>query len=271
METSWYGLFDLGPDETLSVRAGDMQEFMRQYMMGVTNPGLTVTTPEEQKEQDAAREQQRPETFCTIRWMRDDIVDAIARASGIRLDRSGPRAEEVEGVIDLVAGEVGKQLRDGSIEEGWSIIDTLMPDYAIERAMEIAPEQVPEPGKQSVRDWYLLNYGTDELGADIDPEATFDDALRAVSLGSGFYDAIGVGDSIVRERIFSELADRYGVGYDDIYEAWLHERPVEGVTLGTDEPDMSLKSMAQDARSAASELEQQGTRDAVARDEQVHE
>ena len=38
METSWYGLFDLSPDDTLEVRAGDLQEFMRQQMMGATTP-----------------------------------------------------------------------------------------------------------------------------------------------------------------------------------------------------------------------------------------
>lgn len=42
METSWRGIFDIGPDDRIEVRAGDLQEFLRQQTMGVTNPGLTV-------------------------------------------------------------------------------------------------------------------------------------------------------------------------------------------------------------------------------------
>ncbi len=38
-------------------------------------------------------------------------------------------------------------------------------------------------------------YPDDGLGASIDPQMTFDRALDAVALGSGFYDALGVGDS----------------------------------------------------------------------------
>ena len=40
METSWRGIFDIGPDDRIEVRAGDLQEFLRQQTMGVTNPGL---------------------------------------------------------------------------------------------------------------------------------------------------------------------------------------------------------------------------------------
>lgn len=34
--------------------------------------------------------------------------------------------------------------------------------------------------------------------------------------------AWGVGDSVVRERVFAELSARIGCGYDDIYDAWLN-------------------------------------------------
>lgn len=262
METSWYGLFDLDPDATLEVRAGDLQEFMRQQMMGVVNPGLVVTTPEEHKAQDSPQpERDGDEVFCTIRWSRADIVDAIENACGVRLDQVPGAPEEAEEIIDRVINVVQNSLEDRSIERGWEVIDTLMPDDAIERAMEIAPEQVPEPGKQSVREWYMQDYPTDELGADIDPDATFDDALKAVSLGGRFYDAIGVGDSIVRERIFSQLADRYGVSYDDVYEAWLHERPVEVPSAPSPEHMQGGVSLIEEAtlsRQASDQLSSDG-------------
>lgn len=312
METSWYGLFNLDPDDTLEVRAGDLQEFMRQQMMGATNPGLTVATADERKDNlsalaqrlrdckhkefndgmdveyaieeaigynggsidglfdrladlvgssEAAQPERDDEVFCTIEWSKADIVDAIERATGIRLDRNGSQADAVETLLDQVASHVADDLQDRSVEYGWDVIDTLMPDDVSERAMEITPEQVPEPGKQSVRDWYMQDYPTDELGPDIDPDATFDDALRAVSLGGDFYDAIGVGDSIVRERIFSELADRYGVGYDDIYEAWLHESPVNVPSAPSSEREQSGVSLSEEAtlsRQASEQLSSDG-------------
>ena len=52
--------------------------------------------------------------------------------------------------------------------------------------------------------------------------------MQAVSLGGDFYDALGVGDSIVRERVFRQLETRTGIPYDTIYEAWLDAKPVPG-------------------------------------------
>ena len=139
METSWYGLFELPPDETFQVRAGDMQEFLRQQMMGVTNPGLTVTT---MREQEARPDQDQKEVFCTIRWTRDDIADLIEDISGVQLDREAADNREIESIIDDVISEVQRALRDGSISEGWDIIRELMPDEAIEAAKDIAGKQV---------------------------------------------------------------------------------------------------------------------------------
>lgn len=84
-----------------------------------------------------------------------------------------------------------------------------------------------ENRSDSVRDWYMEAYPDDGLGASIDPQMTFDRALDAVALGSGFYDALGVGDSLVRERVFQELFERTGITYDDIYDAWMDEKPVK--------------------------------------------
>lgn len=79
-------------------------------------------------------------------------------------------------------------------------------------------------GCDLVRDWYALRWPNDELGGAIDPSLTFVGALRAVELGGGFYDACGVADSVVRERVFEEVAARAGLPYDEVYDAWLHER-----------------------------------------------
>jgi len=138
METSWYSLFDLDPDDTLEVRAGDMQEFMRQQMMGAINPGLVVTTQEERKAQEALQpELDDDEVFCTIRWSRADIVDAIENACGVRLDRDIDNPTAAKEIIDRVIDAVTNNLEDRSIERGWEVIDTLMPQDAVDRTLEI--------------------------------------------------------------------------------------------------------------------------------------
>ena len=410
METSWYGLFDLAPDDTLEVRAGDLQAFLRQQMMGVTNPGLTVATADERKDNlsalaqrlrdckhrefndgmdveyaieeaigynggsidgffdkladlvdasKAAQPERGGEVFCTISWSRDDVVDAIEQATGVRLERDGNHANEVEAIIDHVIDNVSKGLQDRSTEHGWEVIDALMPDDIGEQVnsisfdhllfhdgavyqpetgilavgcLELDPPRVEVfsikteelarlvradmkflgtsdltirdisgeipysrhigtydtlesfdqcPAAKSLReggtwfdvstqqqlssflssgdaeprmapldhvmDWYVQNFPSDELGRDIDPKLTFDDALKAVSLGSGFYDAIGVGDSVVRGRVFQELADRNGVSYDNIYEAWLHETPVNAAPAPSSELAQGGVSLSEEA------------------------
>ena len=49
----------------------------------------------------------------------------------------------------------------------------------------------------------------------------------AIPTGDGFYTALGeTADSLLRERIFEELCNRYGYTYDDIYDSWLNESPL---------------------------------------------
>lgn len=78
----------------------------------------------------------------------------------------------------------------------------------------------------NVREWYTSAFPNDELGAELNPDLTFDDALAAIPSGTGFYDSIGAGDSVVRERVFEELCNRYGYTYDEVYDSWLNESPL---------------------------------------------
>lgn len=79
----------------------------------------------------------------------------------------------------------------------------------------------------NVREWYMLAFPDDELVAGINPSLTFDDAIAAVPTGDGFYTALGeTADSLLRERIFEELCNRYGYTYDEVYDSWLHEMPL---------------------------------------------
>ena len=80
---------------------------------------------------------------------------------------------------------------------------------------------------RSVRDWYMEAFPGDDLGPEISGELTFDMARESVQLGDGFYDALGAGDSVVRERVFEELAERMGVDYDEVYRSWIDMVPLE--------------------------------------------
>lgn len=79
----------------------------------------------------------------------------------------------------------------------------------------------------NVREWYALAFPSDELAVGINPSLTFDDAIAAIPTGDGFYTALGeTADSLLRERIFDELCNRYGYTYDEVYDSWLNESPL---------------------------------------------
>lgn len=72
---------------------------------------------------------------------------------------------------------------------------------------------------QNIKNWYQSQFPEDEIGQEINPEATFDtlkDNLPNV------YDYLNGIDSVVRERVFVELSERMDVDYDHIYNKWLN-------------------------------------------------
>lgn len=79
--------------------------------------------------------------------------------------------------------------------------------------------------KTKIRDWYTTaeSYKDDELGKELDDEITFSKLMQGMRKGRDVYDLIGVGDSVIRERIFSALSELYAKGdYGEIYNLWLH-------------------------------------------------
>ena len=71
-----------------------------------------------------------------------------------------------------------------------------------------------------IKDFYLNEYPTDELGLELNGGATFGGLWKAIR-GGITYEYLGVYDSIVRERIFKKFAEITHHDYEDIYEAWL--------------------------------------------------
>lgn len=73
---------------------------------------------------------------------------------------------------------------------------------------------------QSLREYYLNTFPNDELGLDIDPSATFEGLFETLDNYRDVYDYIGAYDSLIRERLFSKLAEIIDMDYDYIYDKW---------------------------------------------------
>lgn len=94
-----------------------------------------------------------------------------------------------------------------------------------ERSLDI--RKIKEIGIEvpaNIKDWYQASFPTDELGQRINPAATFQGLKDNIPNVSEY---LSVWDSIVRERVFEELAEREGVSYSDIYEKWLDNSDIE--------------------------------------------
>lgn len=78
-----------------------------------------------------------------------------------------------------------------------------------------------------IRPWYMATFPTDELGARISPNATFMGAWNSLKEKRDIYAYIGVGDSIVRERIFGKIASLKKCSYDFVYNMWLNGTKVK--------------------------------------------
>lgn len=144
-------------------------------------------------------------------------------ASDIRdvlTDPSRPRTFDHEvATFDSIDDFLAKMGSPTSISQKWLPMcgDRLEPSMAI---LDIKQTD-------NVREWYTLAFPDDELVAGINPSLTFDDAIAAVPTGDGFYTALGeTADSLLRERIFEELCNRYGYTYDEVYDSWLNELPL---------------------------------------------
>ena len=70
----------------------------------------------------------------------------------------------------------------------------------------------------NIKNYYLKAFPSDELGEEINANATFDGLFNNITEP---YSYIGVADSIVRERVFDKLATLKGVPYSDIYNLWI--------------------------------------------------
>ena len=74
----------------------------------------------------------------------------------------------------------------------------------------------------NIRNWYMKEFPTDDLGKDIRPTATFEGLYDALLCGTDVYYFLGNVDSLIRERCFAKLAKMKNVDYDVIYHMWIN-------------------------------------------------
>jgi len=74
----------------------------------------------------------------------------------------------------------------------------------------------------TIKQFYLENYPTDELGIELKDDTNFTGLLNELITNNDVYGYIGVGDSIIRERLFEKLSEILNCSYDYVYNLWLN-------------------------------------------------
>jgi len=73
----------------------------------------------------------------------------------------------------------------------------------------------------NIRNYYVNEFPTDNLGLELNETPTFPGLLNKLIVGEDVYRYIGVTDSVIRERLFEKLAETLNVKYDYVYNLWL--------------------------------------------------
>ena len=73
----------------------------------------------------------------------------------------------------------------------------------------------------NIKQFYIENYPTDELGIELKDDTNFTGLLNNLYTANDVYRYLGVYDSLVRERLFSKLAEILDAPYDYVYNLWL--------------------------------------------------
>ena len=75
---------------------------------------------------------------------------------------------------------------------------------------------------RKIKAWYHYEYVSDKAYTAINDDVTFQDVFEALDTYQDVYKVLGLNcDSIIRERVFIELARLMDVNYDYIYDQWL--------------------------------------------------
>ena len=145
-------------------------------------------------------------------------LSKLAYGALLELNRWGNREDCPRGVACYA-----EQAALGAIEFAFDLLFPICNGYLsiYSPIKDVLREWEDEAWNTKVRDWYVSEYHDDDLGLELNPETTFrevDDTLRK---RQDVYSVMGVGDSVIRERVFERLAKIADVPYQEIYDRWL--------------------------------------------------
>ena len=177
-----------------------------------------------------------------------DVKSAIVNSNTLSEKRKGLKESVEEDMENVVAPPMEEE----------DIYDIDEPETIEEPVNEVSEEEVVETSDEdelnsSVKEWYLNSFDVDNLGSEISEDVTFGDVMRCLEEHNDFYDCIGVGDSVIRERVFEKLAEILNVEPLTVYYQWLKddydwfadveedsvaEEPIEEEAVDNEDPEI---------------------------------
>ena len=147
-----------------------------------------------------------------------DVKSAIVNSNTL--------SEKCKGLKESVEEDMENVVAPPMEEE--DIYDIDEPETVEEPVNEVSEEEVVETSDEdelnsSVKEWYLNSFDVDNLGSEISENVTFGDVMRCLEEHNDFYECIGVGDSVIRERVFEKLAEILNVEPLTVYYQWLKD------------------------------------------------
>lgn len=147
-----------------------------------------------------------------------DVKSAIVSSNTLSEKRKGFKESVEDDMENVVVPPMEEE----------DIYDIDEPETVEEPVNEVSEEEVVETSDEdelnsSVKEWYLNSFEVDNLGNEISEGITFGDVMRCLEEHNDFYDCIGVGDSVIRERVFEKLAEILNVEPLTVYYQWLKD------------------------------------------------
>lgn len=177
-----------------------------------------------------------------------DVKSAIVNSNTLSEKRKGLKESVEEDMENVITPLVEEE----------DIYDIDEPETVEEPVNEVSEEEVVETSDEdelnsSVKEWYLNSFDVDNLGSEISENVTFGDVMRCLEEHNDFYECIGVGDSVIRERVFEKLAEILNVEPLTVYYQWLKddydwfadveedsvaEEPIEEEAVDNEDPEI---------------------------------
>ena len=98
-----------------------------------------------------------------------------------------------------------------------------------------------------IKNWYKKKYPKDELGEGLNNTNTFKDLENALNKGGDVYKVMGEDDSVIRERLFQQLAKvkaDLADKIDDVFDDDLQKEIVDALNKSIDIPFINEKMEA---------------------------